>query len=76
MSARHVIIIGAGFGGMLCGRILSRRGFDVTVLEQGRQPGGALQTSSATASASTRDSTPSAAWAPGNRWNSCSGPSA
>ena len=44
MSARHVIIIGAGFGGMLCGRILSRRGFDVTVLEQGWQPGGALQT--------------------------------
>ena len=44
MNGKTVIIIGAGFGGLLCGRILSRRGFDVTVLEQGRQIGGALQT--------------------------------
>ena len=44
MAGKTVIIIGAGFGGLLCGRILSRRGFGVTVLEQGRQYGGALQT--------------------------------
>ena len=44
MNGKTAIIIGAGFGGLLCGRILSRRGFDVTVLEQGRQIGGALQT--------------------------------
>jgi all-trans-retinol 13,14-reductase len=44
MSSQRVIIIGAGFGGLLCGRILSRRGFDVILLEQGRQYGGALQT--------------------------------
>ena len=44
MAGKSVLIIGAGFGGMLCGRVLSRRGFDVTLLEQGRQAGGALQT--------------------------------
>ena len=44
MAGKRVIIIGAGFGGMLCGRILSRSGFEVTILEQGRQYGGALQT--------------------------------
>lgn len=44
MSERHVIIIGAGLGGLVCGRILSRRGFRVTILEQSTQAGGALQT--------------------------------
>lgn len=44
MAGKRVIIIGAGFGGLLCGRVLSRKGFDVTLLEQGRQAGGALQT--------------------------------
>ena len=44
MAEGHVLIIGAGLGGLLCGRILSRSGFSVTVLEQGAQPGGALQT--------------------------------
>ena len=38
------VIIGAGLGGLLCGRILSRKGWRVTVLEQGSQIGGALQT--------------------------------
>ena len=38
------VIIGAGLGGLLCGRILSRKGWRVTVLEQGGQAGGALQT--------------------------------
>ncbi|MBR1539457.1 MAG: NAD(P)/FAD-dependent oxidoreductase [Bacteroidales bacterium] len=44
MAEGRVIIVGAGFGGLLCGRILLRNGFSVTVLEQGTQPGGALQT--------------------------------
>ena len=38
------VVIGAGFGGLLCGKILSRRGFHVTILERGTQPGGALRT--------------------------------
>jgi len=44
MAVRQVIIIGAGLGGLVCGRILSRRGYDITILEQGMQAGGALQT--------------------------------
>ena len=39
-----MVIIGAGLGGLMCGSILSRCGRSVTVLEQGLQPGGALQT--------------------------------
>ncbi len=38
------LVIGAGLGGLLCGRILSRKGWNVTILEQGIQAGGALQT--------------------------------
>lgn len=38
------MIIGAGLGGLLCGKILSQEGFSVTILEQGGQAGGALQT--------------------------------
>ena len=44
MAGRQVIIIGAGLGGLMCGRILSRQGYAVTLLEQGTQAGGALQT--------------------------------
>lgn len=44
MTGRSALIIGAGLGGLLCGRILSREGWSVTLLEQGAQPGGALQT--------------------------------
>lgn len=44
MDRGCAIIIGAGLGGLLCGRILSREGFSVTILEQGAQAGGALQT--------------------------------
>ena len=40
----EVVIIGAGLGGLLCGAYLSRRGFGITVLEQGLQTGGCLQT--------------------------------
>lgn len=38
-----VIIIGSGLGGLSCGYILQKNGFDVTVLEQGTQIGGCLQ---------------------------------
>ena len=38
-----MVIIGAGLGGLLCGRLMQRRGFSVVLLEQGRQAGGALQ---------------------------------
>jgi len=43
-AGRRAVIIGAGLGGLICGRILSRQGFDITILEQGTQAGGALQT--------------------------------
>lgn len=44
MAARRVIIIGAGLGGLQCGYVLAKNGYDVTVLEQGLQIGGCLQT--------------------------------
>lgn len=40
---KKCIIIGSGLGGLSCGVILSRNGYDVTVLEQGTQIGGCLQ---------------------------------
>ncbi len=40
--SKDVLIVGAGLGGLLCGRILSRRGFTVTVLEADTFPGGIL----------------------------------
>lgn len=39
----NAVIIGAGLGGLLCGTILSRHGYEVTVLERGAQTGGCLQ---------------------------------
>lgn len=39
----EVVIIGSGLGGLVCGAYLSRRGIGVTVLEQGFQTGGCLQ---------------------------------
>lgn len=43
-SSKHkVLIIGAGLGGLLCGAILSKEGFEVLVLEKNIQIGGALQ---------------------------------
>lgn len=44
MSSRSVVIIGSGLGGLECGYILARNGFDVTVLEQCARIGGCLQT--------------------------------
>ena len=40
---KKVVIIGSGLGGLSCGVILARKGYDVTVLEQGAQVGGCLQ---------------------------------
>jgi len=38
-----VVIIGSGLGGLVCAHLLSRRGFNVLVLERQQQPGGCLQ---------------------------------
>lgn len=40
---KRVVIIGSGFGGLVCALLLGRRGYRVTVLERQRQPGGCLQ---------------------------------
>lgn len=42
MSAKSALIVGSGLGGLLCGLILSRKGWEVTVLEADTQPGGVL----------------------------------
>lgn len=42
--SESVIIIGSGLGGLECGLILARHGFNVTVLEKHRHIGGCLQT--------------------------------
>lgn len=39
-----ILIIGSGLGGLVCGAILSREGYKVTILEKNRQIGGCLQT--------------------------------
>lgn len=39
----RVVIIGSGFGGLSCGYLLEKSGYEVTVLEQGAQAGGCLQ---------------------------------
>ena len=38
------VVIGGGLGGLACGCILSKNGYEVTVLERGFQIGGCLQT--------------------------------
>lgn len=38
-----IVIIGSGLGGLTCGYILQKSGYDVTILEQGAQIGGCLQ---------------------------------
>lgn len=40
---KKCIIVGSGLGGLSCGVILSKNGYDVTILEQGSQIGGCLQ---------------------------------
>lgn len=39
----RVVIIGSGLGGLSCGVVLAKNGYDVTVLEQSAQVGGCLQ---------------------------------
>lgn len=41
--SKKVIIIGSGLGGLSCGVVLAKNGYDVTVLEQASQVGGCLQ---------------------------------
>lgn len=40
---KKCVIIGSGLGGLSCGCILAKNGYEVTVLEQGEQIGGCLQ---------------------------------
>jgi len=44
MASFDVVIIGAGLGGLLCGNILSREGFNVCLIEKNQKLGGSLQT--------------------------------
>jgi len=43
MKRNSVVIIGSGLSGLLCGYILSKEGFPVTILEKQIVPGGCLQ---------------------------------
>ena len=43
MHNKKVVIIGSGLGGLSCGVILAKNGFDVAVLEKSAQIGGCLQ---------------------------------
>ncbi len=40
---KKCVIIGSGLGGLSCGTILAKNGYDVTVLEQDNQIGGCMQ---------------------------------
>ena len=44
MSKYDIIIIGSGLGGLECGAILSKEGFNVCVVEKNTQFGGCFQT--------------------------------
>ena len=39
-NSRHVVVVGAGPGGLTCAMILAHRGFRVTVVEKGGRVGG------------------------------------
>jgi len=41
---RDIVIAGSGLGGLLCGYILSKEGYNVCILEKNHQLGGCLQT--------------------------------
>ena len=43
-SKGRVIIVGSGLGGLVCGYILAKNGYRVTILEKHYQIGGCLQT--------------------------------
>ena len=40
---KKCVVIGSGLGGLSCGCILAKNGYEVTILEQGAQIGGCLQ---------------------------------
>lgn len=44
MEKFDVLIIGSGMGGLVCGAILSKEGYQVCVVEKNKQLGGCLQT--------------------------------
>ncbi|MBD2740184.1 C-3',4' desaturase CrtD [Coleofasciculus sp. FACHB-1120] len=44
MPSRHVVVIGAGIGGLTTGALLARRGYPVLVLDQALVPGGCAST--------------------------------
>ena len=37
MSKQRIVIIGSGLGGLCCGVMLAKNGYEVTVLEQATQ---------------------------------------
>ncbi len=41
-AARHVVVIGAGLGGMACAALLAKRGYRVTVVERDAHVGGKM----------------------------------
>src|SRR5450631_3096862 len=43
MKKFDVLIIGTGMGGLVCGNILSRKGYTVCMIEKNKQIGGCLQ---------------------------------
>ncbi|MFH0865732.1 MAG: NAD(P)-binding protein [Bacteroidota bacterium] len=43
MNKYDVVIIGGGLGGLLCGNILSREGYNVCIVEKNKKTGGCLQ---------------------------------
>jgi all-trans-retinol 13,14-reductase len=43
-KGKNIVIVGSGIGGLVCGAILAREGYKITVLEMNKQIGGNLQT--------------------------------
>jgi len=43
MKKFDVLIVGTGMGGLVCGNILSKEGYQVCMVEKNKQPGGSLQ---------------------------------
>lgn len=42
-AKKKVVIVGSGIGGLVCGAVLAKEGYQVTVLERNKQIGGCLQ---------------------------------
>ena len=43
-SKNKIVIIGAGISGLTTAYLLNKKGFDVTVLEKKKEPGGSIET--------------------------------